>query len=63
MFMKKLDPKLSILLKQSVVPEGQGLLGFYPKVRNQRLFGAVNVMVMNTTGKLVLTQYRYAQVQ
>ncbi|GMN59357.1 hypothetical protein TIFTF001_028458 [Ficus carica] len=57
------NPKLSILPRQSVVPEGQVLLGFCPKVRNQRLFGATDVMVMDTTGKFVLNQYHHAHVQ
>ena len=60
MFLKKSDPKLSILLRQSVVLKGQRLLEFYPKVRNQRLYGVADVMVMDTTGKLLLTQYHYA---
>ncbi|GMN46129.1 hypothetical protein TIFTF001_015316 [Ficus carica] len=60
MFLKKSNPKLSILPRQSVVPESQWLLGFCPKVRNGRLFSAADVMVMGTTDKLVLTQYRYA---
>ncbi|GMN63835.1 hypothetical protein TIFTF001_032889 [Ficus carica] len=60
MFLKKSDPKLSILPRQSVVPEGQRFLGFCPKVRNQRLFDAADVMVIDTIGKLVLIQYHYA---
>ncbi|GMN54564.1 hypothetical protein TIFTF001_023684 [Ficus carica] len=63
MLLKKSDCKLSILPIQSIVPEGHGFVGFCPKVKNMRLFGVVDVMVIDTTGKPVLTQYRYAYVQ
>ncbi|GMN73597.1 hypothetical protein TIFTF001_053050, partial [Ficus carica] len=63
MFLKKLDRKLSILPIQNVVLEGHGFVGFCPKVKNMRLFGVVDVMVMDTTDKPVLTQYPYAYVQ
>ncbi|GMN25226.1 hypothetical protein TIFTF001_043873 [Ficus carica] len=63
MFLKKSDRKLSILPIQSVVPEGHEFIGFCPKVKNMRLFGVVDVMVIDTTDKPVLTQYPYAYVQ
>ncbi|GMN48634.1 hypothetical protein TIFTF001_017803 [Ficus carica] len=63
MLLKKSDRKLSILPIQSVIPEGHGFVGFCSKVKNMRLFGVVDVMVMDTNDKLVLTQYCYAYVQ
>ncbi|GMN47646.1 hypothetical protein TIFTF001_016820 [Ficus carica] len=52
MFLKKSDRKLSILPIQCVVLEGHGFVGFCPKVNNMRLFGVVDVMVMDTTTNL-----------
>ena len=46
-----------------MVPEGHRFVGFYPKVKNIRLFGVVDVMVMDTTDKPALTQYSYAYVR
>ncbi|GMN20061.1 hypothetical protein TIFTF001_042991 [Ficus carica] len=57
MFLKKSDRKLLILPIQNVGPEGHGFVGFCPKVKNMSLFGVVDVMVMDTTDKPVLTQY------
>ncbi|GMN48446.1 hypothetical protein TIFTF001_017612 [Ficus carica] len=57
MFQKKSGHKLSILPKQSVSPEGHGLEGFCLKEKNMSLFGAVDVMVMDTTDKPVPIQY------
>ena len=42
-----------------MVPEGHGFGGFCPRVKKLSQLGVVDVIVMDTTDKPVLTQYPY----